>query len=141
MKDDLHTWHEIIVIADTPNINGVVYSREELERAFERYMAQPNRFGSLSPDSSFDKISHHLKSVAFEGDVLYGEIEILRTPFGNLLKDLLKTVPRSLTLGLIAKATMDNTVRSKDLFEESGLIATNVNVEAVCVLDKDLTNH
>lgn len=141
------TWDEVIVIADEPNVNGVIYPREELELAFNKYMKQEHRYGELNQSGTkldIDRISHELKNVHFEGNKLYGEIAVLNTPMGNAVKTLLAEMGSNFTLGLCATAKLSTEpVHSMDLFAPNKLYqkAADVTVIGVSVLEKNKTNH
>jgi hypothetical protein len=83
--------------AGAPNQNGRVYPRPILEREVKKYgelIRQRRALGELDhPDSSvinLKNVSHNVKEVHWEGDDLIGTVEILSTPSGNILKELLK---------------------------------------------------
>ncbi len=140
------SWTELIVKADTPNINGITYSREAITAAFEVYMKREDRFGCigqvLSDSESFDKISHSVERIYWEGDKLYGTIKILSTPCGKALRDIIGTCSESMTLGLSCRARVDRHVSSIDLFEgEETSFVSELDVVTVPVLEKRLTNH
>ncbi len=140
------SWTELIVKADTPNINGITYSREAITAAFEVYMKREDRFGCIgqvpSDSKSLDKISHSLERIYWEGDNLYGTIKILSTPCGKALFDLIGNGSKSMTLGLSCSANVDRHVSSIDLFEgEEISFVSELDVVTVSVLDKNLTNH
>ena len=83
--------------AGAPNQNGRTYPRPILEREVKKYgqlIQQRRALGELDhPDSSvinLKNVSHNIKEVHWEGDDLVGTVEILSTPSGNILKELLK---------------------------------------------------
>ena len=86
----------ILQKAGTKNQNGRIYEREILEREVQKYMEGPikeNRaLGELDhPDSSvinLNNVSHNIKKIWWDGDTVMGEVEILSTPSGNILKEL-----------------------------------------------------
>jgi len=83
--------------AGVKNQNGRVYTKEVLEREAIKYMEnfiKPRRsLGELDhPDSSVVSLkntSHLVTELAWNGDDLVGVIEILPTPNGSILKELL----------------------------------------------------
>lgn len=88
----------ILQRAETRNQNGRVYPKNILEREVEKYKSkiQDNvATGELDhPDSStinLKNVSHKINNVYWEGDDVMGEVEILTTPSGNILKELLKS--------------------------------------------------
>ena len=82
--------------ADAKNQNGRVYPKEILKREVEAYMQGPvaeNRaMGELDhPESSvinLQNVSHTIKKCWWDGDDVMGDVEILPTPAGNILKAL-----------------------------------------------------
>jgi len=86
----------VVQRAESKNQNGRIYRKETLERETEKYIAGPiaeNRaLGELDhPESSIinlKNVSHNIKSLWWDGDDLMGDIEVLPTPSGNILKEL-----------------------------------------------------
>jgi hypothetical protein len=79
------------------NQNGRVYPREILEREVNQYqklIKERRALGELDhPDSqviNLKNVSHNIKEVWWDGDTLMGTVEILSTPSGNILKELLR---------------------------------------------------
>ena len=79
------------------NQNGRIYRREILEREVGNYnklIKERRALGELDhPDSmivNLKNVSHNITEVWWEGDTLMGTVEILSTPSGNILKELLK---------------------------------------------------
>jgi hypothetical protein len=84
--------------ADAQNQNGRVYPRNILEREVGKYqqlIKERRALGELDhPDSSvinLKNVSHNIRECMWEGDDLIGVVEILPTPSGNILRDLLKS--------------------------------------------------
>jgi len=84
--------------AEAKNQNGRIYPKEILEREATKYMdnfvKQRRAMGELDhPESSvvnLKNVSHNIVDMGWDGDDLVGTVEILPTPSGNILKDLLK---------------------------------------------------
>ena len=83
--------------AGAENQNGRVYPREILEREVKKYetlIKERRALGELDhPDSSvinLKNVSHNIREVHWEGDDVVGTVEILPTPSGNILKELLR---------------------------------------------------
>jgi hypothetical protein len=118
----------VVQRADAKNQNGRVYPKETLEREVEKYVAGPiaeNRaLGELDhPDSSIinlKNVCHNIKRLWWDGDDLMGEIEVLPTPSGNILKELFIN---NITVGISSrgmgsvKPLGENTVEVQDDFE------------------------
>tara|TARA_B100001057_G_scaffold168598_1_gene169344 strand:- start:15959 stop:16543 length:585 start_codon:yes stop_codon:yes gene_type:complete len=87
----------ILQRAGAPNQNERVYPKEILMREAKKYetlIKERRALGELDhPDSSvinLKNVSHNVKEIHWEGDDLIGTVEILPTPSGNILKELLK---------------------------------------------------
>jgi hypothetical protein len=88
----------ILQKANTENRNGRVYPLEILKREANKYEEAVNErraTGELDhPDSavvSLSNVSHMVTKMWWEGDTLMGEVQLLETPSGNILKGLLKS--------------------------------------------------
>ena len=84
--------------AEAKNQNGRVYKRPILEREVNNYVENfvkiGNAYGELdhpeSPIISLKNASHIVKELWWEGDDLMGKVELLNTPSGNIVKEILK---------------------------------------------------
>jgi hypothetical protein len=84
--------------AEAKNQNGRVYPKDVLMRESKKYhkefIKQSRAMGELDhPESSvvnLQNVSHNVKEMHWEGDNLLGEVEVLGTPSGNILKELFK---------------------------------------------------
>ena len=83
--------------AGTKNGNGRVYRKETLQREVENYqkaIRERRSLGELDhPDDSVINLknaSHLVTKMWWQGDDVMGKIEVLNTPSGNILKDLIK---------------------------------------------------
>ncbi len=88
----------ILQKADTTNRNGRVYPHKILKREVDKYnelVRERSAMGELDhPDSavvSLSNVSHIVTEMYWEGNTLYGSIEVADTPSGNILKGLLKS--------------------------------------------------
>jgi hypothetical protein len=86
----------ILQKANTLNQNGRVYPRHILEREIRNYekLIRENRaFGELDhanePIVNMKNISHVIREIWMEGDVVYGKVEILPTPSGKIIEALI----------------------------------------------------
>lgn len=84
--------------ADAQNQNGRVYPKEILQREVKKYqqlIRERRALGELDhPDSSvinLKNVSHNIRECGWDGDDVVGVVEILSTPSGNILKELLKS--------------------------------------------------
>ncbi len=93
---------------DSKNQNERVYPMPILEREVTRYMdnevKQRRALGELDhPESSvvnLKNVSHNILATEWKGNDLFGTIEILNTPAGNILKELFKS---GITLGISSR--------------------------------------
>ena len=85
--------------AEAKNQNGRIYPKEILVRESKKYMdsfiQESRALGELDhPDSSvvnLQNVSHNVRGMSWDGDDLVGEVEVLGTPSGNILKELFKS--------------------------------------------------
>ena len=119
----------VIQRAEAKNQNGRIYPKEILEREIEKYIEGPVKesraLGELDhPESSvinLQNVSHNITKVYWDGDDVMGEVEILSTPAGNILKELFRN---GITVGISSRgmgSVKDNmsegTVEVQDDFE------------------------
>ena len=96
--------------AKAENQNGRVYSKAILEREAEKYVDEfvkrGNAFGELdhpeSPVVSLKNASHIVKELYWKGDDLMGKVELLNTPAGNIVKEIIKA---GHTIGISSRGT------------------------------------
>ena len=114
--------------AEAPNQNERIYPKSILEREVNKYkseqIAQRRALGELDhPESSvvnLSNVSHNVVDVWWEGNDLVGKVEVLPTPAGNILKELLSM---NITLGISSrglgsvKQMAEGTVEVQDDFE------------------------
>jgi hypothetical protein len=84
--------------AGTKNGNGRVYREQTLKREVENYqkaIKERRSLGELDhPDDSVINLknaSHLITKMWWEGDSVMGKIEVLNTPSGQILKELVKS--------------------------------------------------
>ena len=118
----------VIQRAEAKNQNGRIYPKEILEREIQKYIAGPVKerraLGELDhPESSvinLQNVSHNVIRVKMVGDDVYGEVEVLSTPAGNILKELFRN---GITVGISSRgmgSVQENgngTVEVQDDFE------------------------
>jgi len=87
----------ILQKANTLNQNGRVYPKHILEREIRNYekLIRENRaFGELDhanePIVNMKNISHVIREIWMEGEVVYGKVEILDTPCGKIIVSIIK---------------------------------------------------
>jgi hypothetical protein len=96
--------------ATSQNQNGRVYKKEILEREAKKYTDEfvnnGNAFGELDhPDKPIVELknaSHIVKELWWKGDDLMGRVELLNTPAGNIVKEIIKA---GHTIGISSRGT------------------------------------
>jgi len=85
-------------MAETQNGNGRVYPRNILEREVKNYQKlvdERRALGELDhPEESvinLRNVSHMITEVRMDGDKVMGKIQVLGTPNGNILKELVNS--------------------------------------------------
>ena len=120
----------ILQRAGAENQNGRVYPRRILEREVQKYrklIKERRALGELDhPDSgviNLKNVSHNIRDISWNGNDLIGTVEILSTPSGNILKELLRS---EITLGISSRGMgsttpiSDNRVQVGEDFELIG---------------------
>ena len=87
----------ILATAEVKNGNGRYYARDLWEREMDKYsqlIKERRAIGELDhPESSvinLQNVSHIISEYWWDGDNVMGKIEILPTPSGNILKEIIK---------------------------------------------------
>ena len=87
----------ILATAEVNNGNGRYYSKELWNREMDKYkelVEQRRSMGELDhPESTIinlKNVSHLITDYYWDGDNVMGKIEILPTPSGNIVKELIK---------------------------------------------------
>ena len=96
--------------ATSENQNGRVYSKAILEREAKKYVDEfvkrGNAFGELdhpeSPVVSLKNASHIVKELYWKGNDLMGKVELLNTPAGNIVKEIIRA---GHTIGISSRGT------------------------------------
>jgi hypothetical protein len=96
--------------AGAKNQNGRIYEKKILMREVSKYMEEfvknGNAFGELDhPESavvSLKNASHVVKDLYWNGDDLMGKVELLNTPAGNIVKEIIKA---GHTIGISSRGT------------------------------------
>lgn len=116
--------------AGAENQNGRVYPKDILMREAKKYetlIKERRALGELDhPDSSvinLKNVSHNIREVYWSGDDLMGVVEVLPTPSGNILKELLRA---GILLGISSRG-MGST---KQL--AGGKVEVNEDFELLC---------
>jgi hypothetical protein len=96
--------------AGAKNQNGRVYDKQILLREVDKYITEfvknGNAYGELDhPESalvSLKNASHIIKELWWKGDELMGRVELLNTPSGNIVKEIIKA---GHTIGISSRGT------------------------------------
>lgn len=96
--------------AGAKNQNGRVYDKQVLLREVNKYMENfvkvGNAYGELDhPESaivSLKNASHVVKDLWWDGDDLCGKVELLNTPSGNIVKEIIRG---GHTIGISSRGT------------------------------------
>jgi hypothetical protein len=117
--------------AGAKNQNGRIYKREILEEEVKNYIENfvkvGNAYGELDhPESavvSLKNASHVVKELWWDGDDLMGKVELLNTPSGNIVKEILKG---GHTIGISSRGTGSVTQTNE------GTLMVQPDFELVC---------
>jgi len=96
--------------AGAKNQNGRIYEKKILLREVKKYVDEfvnnGNAYGELDhPESavvSLKNASHIVKELYWDGDDLMGRVELLNTPAGNIVKEIIKA---GHTIGISSRGT------------------------------------
>ena len=117
--------------AGAKNQNGRIYKREILEQEVRNYIENfvkvGNAYGELDhPESaivSLKNASHVVKDLWWDGDDLMGKVELLNTPSGNIVKEILRG---GHTIGISSRGTGSVTQTNE------GTLMVQPDFELVC---------
>lgn len=129
--------------ANGKNQNERIYPREILEREVSKYMAecvkQRRATGELDhPDSeiiNLKNVSHTVIDLKWDGDDLIGTLEILPTPSGNILKQLVES---NILLGISSRGM--GSVK-QDIREGSNIVQDDFNLICFDVVSNPSTHN
>jgi hypothetical protein len=84
--------------AEQKNRNGRVYPKKtlinEVSRYNDEYVKTGRAMGELGhpegPQLNLERVSHLIKELRVDGNDIYGKAKILDTPYGKIVKDLVK---------------------------------------------------
>lgn len=121
----------VVQRAGDKNQNGRVYDMSILKREVDKYIKEfvqnGNAYGELDhPDSpvvNLKNASHVVKSLWWEDEELLGRLELLNTPSGNIVKEILRG---GHTIGISSRGT--GTVKETN----EGYLRVQDDFELVC---------
>jgi len=115
--------------AGTKNGNGRIYRKQTLQREVENYQKSIRERRSLGeldhPDDSVINLknaSHLVAKMWWDGENVMGKIEVLNTPSGQILKDLVKS---NVKLGISSRGL-------GSVKEEQGHIMVEDDFQLIC---------
>lgn len=122
----------LMQVAGDLNGNGRVYPKPILEREIlkfkDTFIKGKNAYGELdhpeSPIVSLKNASHVITDLWWEGDNVMGRVEVLDTPFGNIVKSILKA---GYAIGISSRGT--GSVREME--DGSGRVIVNDDFDLV----------
>jgi hypothetical protein len=81
----------VIETLDTPNRNGRIYTKESMVKTIGKKSEILGGIGMFVENGmmNLEKVSHTVTNLRIEGDKLIGEITILKTPMGGVLRGAL----------------------------------------------------
>ena len=118
--------------ANAKNQNGRVYPKDILKREVTKYMgreiAENRAYGELDhPESSVVELkntSHIVRDVKWRGDDVVGTVEILNTPAGKILQEIINA---GCTVGISSRG-----MGSVKQISEDGTVAVENDFELIC---------
>lgn len=112
----------ILMQGNIGNKNGRVYPTETLANEVARYnrefVEQNRAYGELGhpqgPTINLERVSHMIKELRQDGDNFIGKVKIMDTPYGNIVKNLMKEGAK---LGFSSRGMGSLTKRKDGLME------------------------
>lgn len=111
----------ILATAEVKNGNGRFYSKEIWEREADKYNREKIAIGNAlneldHPDSNIinlKNVSHVVRKIWWDGNKIMGNIEVLPTPSGNIMRTLIEN---NVTIGLSTRG-MGSLKQNGDVLE------------------------
>jgi hypothetical protein len=111
----------ILMQGNVKNKNGRIYPTQTLANEVARYnrefVEQNRAYGELGhpqgPTINLERVSHMIKSLRQDGDNFVGRAKIMDTPYGNIVKNLMKEGAK---LGFSSRG-MGSLVKRGDIME------------------------
>jgi hypothetical protein len=116
----------ILQKANTKNANKRIYSKEVLEREIDKYIVEfvelKKAYGELDHSEEMvvelKNVAINIMDIWWEGDTVWGDVEVLNTPSGKIVQELLKS---GLTVGISSRG--QGSVNTID--EETSIVGDN----------------
>ena len=119
----------VLATAEVKNGNGRYYSKDLWDREMDKYnelIEQRRSMGELDhPESTvinLKNVSHLITEYFWDGDNVIGKIEVLPTPSGNILKELIKN---GITVGVSSRGM-------GSLEDKGGVMEVQDDFELLC---------
>ena len=111
----------VFLQADVKNHNGRVYPKDQLRSSVDQYIdeqvLQDRAVGELThPDSpivDYNKVSHKITELHWEGSEVIGTAKVLNTPCGKILKEL---IDGEVKIGVSSRGVGNITERSDSAY-------------------------
>ena len=118
------------VIAEIKTLSGRVYPKGVLEKAIAEYQKKLpaiGQFGPMdSPNIDMERASHEITKIEVVGDKVMAELRVLRTPYWNILKQLIEA-NIGVSYSIDGTGVLDYT---KDPVEVKDFMMTSVSVNS-----------
>jgi hypothetical protein len=127
-----------ILQLDTPLTSGRIYPEAEVQKAINEYNTRPNKLGEFDAGEEFnvklDRVSHRTSDLYIENKEVFADIEVLDTPMGKILKDI-----------LASGVTLEFTSRATGNCEQPGIAGSPVSdyeiIAIDCITEKHKPTH
>ena len=132
----------LVAYVDQPNINGVIYDRKAMEKAIADYQTKIDEGKALGElaigvgdetglSVNFERVSHMITGVRIEGNNVVGDIKVLDTPMGNILKQLMEFHGSGFRLGVRGIGT----VNDQNVCTDFEIVSVDILNNEKCIKD------
>ena len=112
-----------VIYADVKNLNDRIYSKNTLLKVINMFNPKKDNFGYFSSFNNNKEISHKTNSLFFKNNILYADITLLDTKYGNIIKN--DILHYSFTLKTIANVDDDGYVSVSDFLSIDAIFLKN----------------
>lgn len=96
---------------DVPNSNGIIFPKEVMEKAISEFRNRLPMMGQIHEQNNhilnIEKVSHEINDIYFEDNFICGNIKILNTPNGKLVKECINNTLEFKGVAIMT-GTLDN---------------------------------